>query len=74
MLRLASRYKFLLFPLGVADYELSLLWLEVVALDPCVISPLGELFLEVSDCIDFVKVVEDFGLDLLFANLSLCDP
>ena len=74
MLRLASRYKFLLFPLGVADYELSLLWLEVVALDPCVISPLGELFLELCDCVYLVKVLENLSLNLRLAYFAVSDP
>ena len=74
MLRLSCRFEFLLLTLSVAYDILSLFGLEVIALYPDIVSPLGKLFLEVGDGINFVKVVEDFGLDLLFANFALCDP
>ena len=74
MLRLSCRFEFLLLALSIAYDILSLFGLEVVTLYPDIVGPLGKLFLEVGDCIDFIKVVEDFGLDLLFANLALCDP
>ena len=74
MLRLSCRFEFLLLTLCVAYDILSLFGLKVIALYPDIVGPLGKLFLEVGDCINFVKVVEDFGLDLLFANFALCDP
>ena len=74
MLRLTCRFEFLLLTLSISYDILALFGLEVVTLNPYIVGPMGELFLEVSDCIDFVEVVEDFGLDLLFANLALCNP
>ena len=74
MLRVPSRLEFLLFTLGVTYDILALLGLKVVTLTPEIVGPLGKLFLEVGDSINFVEIVEDFGLDLRFANLSLCDP
>ena len=74
MLSLASCHKFLFFSLSVADYELSLLRLEVVAFNPCVISPLGELFLELCDCVDLVKVLENLSLNLRLSYFSVSDP
>ena len=74
MLRLTCRFEFLLLTLSISYDILALFWLEVVTLNPDIVGPMGKLFLEVSDCIDFVEVVEDFGLNLLFANLAFCDP
>ena len=51
-----------------------MLWLEVVSFPPRVLGPVGELLLEIRDRIDFVKVFENFRLEVCAADLPFGDP
>lgn len=73
-LGLSRCLQLLLLAFSVAKNKLPLFRLEVVSLPPSVLGPLGELLFKIGDGINFVKVLENLGLEVWAADLPLSDP